>query len=149
MCWYYTMALAQILCSRYKDCVVWLVVNSLRPSKLTIIISDNGVLPGRRQAIIWTSAGILLVGALGTNFSEILIKICIFSLNKMLLKMSSGKGRPSCLGLNVLTVNDIFCPPLLLLMRAVTSKLLGWNKIDIQNTFSKIFCSFNHILDLH
>ena len=35
--------------------------------------SDNGLLPGRRQAIIWTNAGILLTEPLGTNFSEILI----------------------------------------------------------------------------
>ena len=65
-------------------------------SKLTIIDSDNGLSPGRRQAIIWTNARILLIGALGTNVSEILIKICTFSLKKMLLKMSSGKRRPSC-----------------------------------------------------
>ena len=37
---------------------------------LTIIGSDNGLSPGRRQAIIWTNAGILLIGPLGTNFSE-------------------------------------------------------------------------------
>ena len=37
--------------------------------------SDNGLLPGRRQAIIWNNAGILSVGLLGTNFSEILIEI--------------------------------------------------------------------------
>ena len=43
-------------------------------SKLSIG-SDNGLLPGRRQAIIWTNAGILLIRPLGTNFSEILIKI--------------------------------------------------------------------------
>ena len=30
--------------------------------KLTIIGSDNGLSPGRRQAIIWTIAGILLIG---------------------------------------------------------------------------------------
>ena len=30
-------------------------------SKLTIIGSDNGLSPGRRQAIIWTNAGILLI----------------------------------------------------------------------------------------
>ena len=41
--------------------------------------SDNGLLPGRRQAIIWTNAGILLIGPLGTNFSEILIAIETFS----------------------------------------------------------------------
>ena len=42
-------------------------------SKLTIIASDNGLLPGRRQAIIWNNAGILSIGLLGTNFFEILI----------------------------------------------------------------------------
>ena len=31
-------------------------------SKLTIIGSDNGLSPGRCQAIIWTNAGILLMG---------------------------------------------------------------------------------------
>ena len=67
------------------------------------IDSDNGLSPGRRQAIIWTNAGILLIGLLGTNFSEILIKIYTFSFKKMHLKMSFGKWRPSCLGLNVLT----------------------------------------------
>ena len=71
-------------------------------SKLTIIGSDNGLSPGRCQAIIWTNAGILLIGTLGTKVSEILITICTFSLKKLLLKMSSGKRRPSCLGLNVL-----------------------------------------------
>ena len=71
--------------------------------KLTIIGSDNGLSPGRRQAIIWTSAGILLIGPLRTNFSEILIEIYTFSFKKIDLKVSSGKWRPSCLGLNVLT----------------------------------------------
>ena len=71
--------------------------------KLTIIGSDNGLSPGRRQAIIWTNAGILLIGPLGTNFIEILIGIQTFSFKKMHLKISSGKCRPSCLGLNVLT----------------------------------------------
>ena len=40
---------------------------------LTIIASDNGLLPGQRQAIIWTNAGILLIGPFGTNSSENLI----------------------------------------------------------------------------
>ena len=34
------------------------------------------------QAIIWTDAGILLIGPLGTNFSEILIEIHTFSFKK-------------------------------------------------------------------
>ena len=62
--------------------------------KLIIIGSDNGLSPGRRQAIIWTNAGILLIEHLGTNFSEILIAIEMFSLQKMHLKMSSVKWRP-------------------------------------------------------
>ena len=70
--------------------------------KLTIIGSDNGLLPGRRQAIIWTNAGILLFGPLGSNFSEILIEIDTLLFKKMHLKLSSAKWRPFCLGLNVL-----------------------------------------------
>ena len=50
--------------------------------KITIIGSDNGLLPGRRQAIIWTNAWILLIGPIGTNFSEILIGIQHFHSGK-------------------------------------------------------------------
>ena len=71
-------------------------------SKLTIIDSDNGLSPGRRQAIIWINAGKLSIGPMGTNFSEFLTEPYKFSFMKMLLKMSSGKRRPFCLGLNVL-----------------------------------------------
>ena len=81
----------------------WGRVTHICVTKLTIIGSDNGLSPDRRQAIIWTNAGILLIGPLGTKFSEILIDIWIFSFKKMHLKMSSGKWRPSCLGLNVLS----------------------------------------------
>ena len=71
-------------------------------NQLTIIGSDNGLLPDRHQAIIGTNAGILFIGPLGTNFSEILIEILTFSFKKMLLKVSSAKGRPFGPGLNVL-----------------------------------------------
>ena len=80
----------------------WGRVTHICVSKLTIIVPDNGLSPGRRQAIIWTNAGILLIRTLGTNFSEILSEIHIFSFKKMHLKMSSGRRRPFCLGLNVL-----------------------------------------------
>ena len=53
----------------------WGRVTHICVSKLTIIGSDNGLSPGRRQAIIWTNAGILLIRTLGTNFSEILGEI--------------------------------------------------------------------------
>ena len=69
---------------------------------ITIIGSDNGLSPGRRQAIIWTNAGILLIGPLETNFREILIEIHTFSFKKMHLNMSSGKWQPFCFGRNVL-----------------------------------------------
>ena len=36
----------------------------------TTIGSDNGLSPSRHQAIIWINAGILLIGPIGTNFSE-------------------------------------------------------------------------------
>ena len=70
---------------------------------VTNIGSDNGLSPGRRQAIIWNNAGILLIGPLGTNFSEILIEINTFSFKKIHLKMSSGKWLPFCLSLDVLS----------------------------------------------
>ena len=79
----------------------WGWVKHIRVGNLTIIGSDNSLLPGRRQAIIWTNAGLLLIGPLGTYLSEIWIQIQ-FSLKKIDWKMLSGKWRPSCLGLNVL-----------------------------------------------
>ena len=80
----------------------WGRVTHICVSKLSILGSDNCLSPGWRQAIIWTNAGILLIWPLGTNFSEIFIEINTFSFKKMHLKMSSGKWRPFCLGLNVL-----------------------------------------------
>ena len=72
--------------------------------KSTIIASDNGLSPGRRQDIIWTNAGILIIGPLGTKLNEILIEIDTFLFKKINLKMSSAKWRPLCLGPNVFIV---------------------------------------------
>ena len=69
--------------------------------KLTIIGPDNGLSPGRRQAIIWTNAGIWLIGQLRTNFSELLIAINTFPSNNAFENVV-GKRLPFCLGLNVL-----------------------------------------------
>ena len=80
----------------------WGRVTHICLGNLTIIGSDNGLSPGRRQAITWTNVGILLMGPLGTNFSEMLIEIHTSSFNKIHLKMSSGKWQPFCLGLSVL-----------------------------------------------
>ena len=87
-------------------------------SKITIIGSDNGLSPGRRQAIIWTNAGILLIEHLGTNFSENLVTIHTFSFKKMHLNMPSGKWRPFCLGLNMLILDQMYN----LCLGSVTSK---------------------------
>ena len=81
----------------------WGRVTHICVGSLTITGSDNGLSPGRRQAIIWTNAGIVLIGPLGTNFSEISIEILAFSFKKMCLKLSSAKWCPFCLGLNVLS----------------------------------------------
>ena len=82
----------------------WGRVTHIRVSKLNITGSDNGLPPGRRQAIIWTNAGILFIRTLITNFSEIKRKLHAFSFKKMNLKMPSAKWRTFCLGLNVLMI---------------------------------------------
>ena len=77
-------------------------------TQLNTIVLDNGLSPDRRQAIIWNNDGILLLGPVGRNFSEILIEIYTFSFTKIHLKMSSAKQRPFCLGLNGLNPIGIF-----------------------------------------
>ena len=85
-----------------KGVTHWGRVTHICVVNLTIIGSDNGLSPGRRQAITWTNVGILLIGPLWTHFSEMLIEIHTFSFKKIHLKMSSGKLRLFCLGPNVL-----------------------------------------------
>ena len=86
---------------------VILLFNSLRPSdtymrqKLTTIGSDNGLSPGRRQAIIWTSAWILLIGPLGTIFNEIFTRnpyifIQENAFENVVWKMAANLSRPQC-----------------------------------------------------
>ena len=54
-----------------------------------IIGLDNGLDPVQRQAIIWSSESLFLIGPMGTNCS--LIEIQQFSYNEMNLRMSSAK----------------------------------------------------------
>ena len=90
----------------------WDQVMHICISKLTSIGSDNGLSPGWCQAVIWTNGGILLIGLLATNFSEILIEIHTFSFKKMHLKISSAKWRPFCLGLIVFKSSHLaWCKP--------------------------------------
>ena len=76
--------------------------------KLTITGSDNGLSPGRRQAIIWTNAGILLIWTFGTNFNEILIENQIFliqenALENVVCEMASILSRPQCVNVIIKT----------------------------------------------
>ena len=77
----------------------WDRVTHVGFSRIIIIGSDNGLAPHRRQAIIWTNAGILLIGPSGSYFSKIVLEAQAFSFKKMHLKMPA-KGRPFCLGLD-------------------------------------------------
>ena len=70
-------------------------------TKLAIIGSDDGLSPGRREAIILTIAGIMFFEPLETNFREILSEIHMF-VWKIRLKLSPGNKRIFCLELSVL-----------------------------------------------
>ena len=107
----------------------WGRVTHICIGKLTVIGWDNGLLPGRCQAIIWTNAGILLIGTLGIYFSEILCKIYTFSFMKMHLNMSSAKWWVFCLCLDVLN----YCWSLLIKEDPVDC--------DIYNNSSKLWPS--------
>ena len=119
---------------------VWLThwgrVMHICVGKVTIIGSDNGLSPGRRQAIIRTNAGILLIGTLGTNFSEILSEIHTFSFKKMHLKMSSGRWRPFCLGLNVLN-------------HFSSSALWGWRGIVVPLVGGQVYSAGSRVCRRH
>ena len=66
--------------SRYFIEAEWRIYASVT---YAIIGSDNGLSPGRCQAIIWISVRILLIGPLRTSFNEILIEIHAFSFSKL------------------------------------------------------------------
>ena len=79
----------------------WGRVTHICVNKLTIIGSDNGLSPDRRQAIILTNAGILLIGPLGTNTNEILIEILTFLFMKnafesVVCETAAILSRPQC-----------------------------------------------------
>ena len=131
----------------YTDALThWGRVTHICVGKLINIGSDNGLSPVRHQAIIWNNAGILLIGPLGTNVSEILIEIQTLSLRKIRLKMSSAKCRPFCPGLNVITYwGRDYCNLDLafVVSRMCSCGLTHWgrDKMDVisQTTFSSAF----------
>ena len=70
------------------------------PNVFVLIIILHHLINARRY-FVGISWGCFHLSS-GTNFCEILIEIPIFSFIKMHLKISPGKWRPFCLGLNVL-----------------------------------------------
>ena len=83
--------------STHDQLTHWGRVTHLCVGKLSIIGSDTGLSPGRRQAIIWTNTGILLIGPLGTNFnrnSNIFIQENAFE--NVVCEMASILSRPQC-----------------------------------------------------
>ena len=90
-----------------SNLIHWGRVTQICVFNQAIIAPDNGLSPSRHQAIIWTNAGMLLIGPLGLNLSEILIEMHTFSFKKMHSKKSFAKCRPLCLGLNVLNLSVI------------------------------------------
>ena len=85
-------------CTAWKPCSThWGRVMHIYISKLTTIGSDNGLLPHRRQAIIWTSAGMLLVWPLGTNLNRNLyIFIQGNAFENVVREMGEILSRPQC-----------------------------------------------------
>ena len=116
LCWLWT----SVLCSTSLTLTRWGRVTHICVGETTIICSDNGLSPGRRQAIIWTNAGILLIGPLGTNFIEILIG--------------------TCLGLNVL--NQMAWEA------ACTSEVLVEHKVDSEYHVNYCCTSSSRVLEL-
>ena len=75
----------------HVSCNDRLRINSFR--KIFNLSSDNGLSPGRHQAIIWTNAGILLFEPRGIRLSELLIEIKTFLFTETHLKLWSAKWR--------------------------------------------------------
>ena len=127
----------------------WGRVTHVCVGNLTIIGSDNGLSPGRRQAITWTNVETLLIEPLGTNFNEMLIEIHTLSLRKIHLKMSSGKWRPFCLGLNVLRLlsKEGQCCLYCLVMSHLSYHFFSARSHRLQ-TCSKLHCSRGRKLQL-
>ena len=78
------------------------MIHSLLPSTAFASVNwvsiglDNGLSPDRRQAIIYSNAGILLIWPLGTKVSEIRIKIQSLPFTNVQLKILPEKWRALC-----------------------------------------------------
>ena len=86
----------------------WGQVTHIYVSRLTITGSDNGLSPGRRQAITWTNAVMLFNWTLRNKFKWIHNRNLYISIQENVFEMSYRKWRPFCLGLNVLIHRTAF-----------------------------------------
>ena len=85
----------------------WGRVTHICVGDLTIISSDNGLSPGRHQAIIWTNAGILLISILRNKLQwNPNRNSYIFNqenaIEYVIWKMSDILSRPQCVKLDCL-----------------------------------------------
>ena len=80
------------------NCILthWGRVTHICVGNLTIIGSDNGLSPGRRQAIIWTNDGKLLIGPLGNFNRNLNIFIQENAFENVVWKMSAVLSWPQC-----------------------------------------------------
>ena len=134
----------------------WGGVTHIYISKLTIIGSDTGMSSDRCQAIIWTNAGIYLIG-----ISEMLSKIRTFLFTKMHMNILSVKWRQFCFGLNVLFYHDVgeisylsqSEAPNLVMWRVRVMQLMtpspwirghSWHQFNVQE-IGPIKCHWKHI----
>ena len=122
------------------DCLLthWGRVTHICVRYLTTISSDNGLSPGRRQAITCTNAEVSLIGSLWTNFSEVWIEIPTFSYKKIRFKLSSAKWRPFCVCLNVLRV-------MLWLWCRLSDMVVPWER-GIRSFLITINVSYNELI---
>ena len=90
----------------------WSSVNSLNPSDAYIFVgiigADNGLSPVWCQTFSWTLAGLYLTESVGTNFSEIWVRVHQFSYKTVHLKMTSEEWwlfssyiKPQCISVTV------------------------------------------------
>ena len=124
----------------------WVRVTYICVVHLTIIGSDNGLAPGRRQAIIGTNAGILLIGSFNRdkrqwNFNQ---NSCIFiqenALEKVVCKRMAILPRPQCFKSH--SQNRQFCLELNVLKHDHIVFSLQWrhNALDGVSNHQRLDC---------
>ena len=130
----------------------WGRVTHICVGKLTIIGSDNGLLPERRQDIIWTNAEILLIGPLGTNFSEILnrnsnIFIEENTFENVVCEMLFISSRPPCVkiacsGLMPYSLCALWCSWIVLIVYQWFDHVTDHIWYTLPFLYHKLFCGW-------